>query len=158
MRAFLLAPLGALALLLAPAPARADDLPATARRLIEEADKEVKEIEERAQKAVEQRRRRMLAKLEELAASLMKEAKFAQAQAVRDKIEQLKGGAAAVGAAAQADPGTLTAFQGELGKSYNFEVTGAANGTVWGTDLYTDDSSMATAAVHAGVLQAGQKG
>jgi hypothetical protein len=56
------------------------------------------------------------------------------------------------------DPGTLTNQRGEAGKSFFFEVTGANTGSVWGTDVYTDDSALATAAVHAGVLTVGQKG
>ena len=36
------------------------------------------------------------------------------------------------------------------------EVTGSSQGTVWGTDLYTDDSSIPAAAVHAGVLKDGE--
>jgi hypothetical protein len=47
---------------------------------------------------------------------------------------------------------------GKVGKFYYFEVTGAAAGGVWGTDVYTADSLIAVAAVHAGVLRAGQKG
>src|SRR5262249_12889833 len=44
------------------------------------------------------------------------------------------------------------------GKVFYFEVTGAAGGGIWGSDIYTDDSQLATAAVHAGVLRAGEKG
>src|SRR5262249_20100063 len=38
------------------------------------------------------------------------------------------------------------------------EVTGRTAGPVWGTDVYTDDSILAAAAVHAGILQEGQTG
>src|SRR6185369_1403563 len=62
------------------------------------------------------------------------------------------------GAGAMADPGTLKNFRGQLGKTLLFEVTGAANGSVWGSGVYTDDSTLATAAVHAGVLKVGEKG
>src|SRR5262249_34260727 len=68
------------------------------------------------------------------------------------------GGKGGGGAGAMADPGTLQNFRGQVGKTLLFEVTGAANGAVWGTGVYTDDSSLATAAVHAGVLKAGEKG
>lgn len=37
-------------------------------------------------------------------------------------------------------------------------VTGNSSGTVWGTDCYTDDSPIETAAVHAGLLEPGQTG
>lgn len=69
--------------------------------------------------------------------------------------------------AAPDDPGTLAAYQGQVGKTLSFRVTGAVGaagagrvggGAVWGTDVYTLDSPLATAAVHAGVLKAGQTG
>jgi hypothetical protein len=59
------------------------------------------------------------------------------------------------------DPGSLTAYQQpqHIGKTYVFRVTGAVNGgTIWGTGTYTLDSSLAMAAVHAGVLKVGQTG
>ncbi len=56
------------------------------------------------------------------------------------------------------DPGTLTAFTGLAGRTLAFEVTGSTTGAVWGTDLYTADSRLAVAAVHAGVLAPGQTG
>jgi hypothetical protein len=55
------------------------------------------------------------------------------------------------------DQNMLT-LRGQNGKVFPFEVTGRQQGPVWGTDTYTDDSSVAAAAVHAGVLQPGQKG
>jgi hypothetical protein len=57
-----------------------------------------------------------------------------------------------------ADPGTLSNFGAQIGKTFRFRVTGAVNGSVWGTDVYTTDSTLATAAVHAGMLGAGQTG
>jgi hypothetical protein len=56
------------------------------------------------------------------------------------------------------DPGTLSAYRGQNGKSYLFEVTGRADLSIAGADIYTDDSALATAAVHAGALSAGQTG
>jgi len=57
-----------------------------------------------------------------------------------------------------ADPGSLAAYQGEVGKTLYFKVTGGAGGSVWGTDFYTTDSTLATAAVHAGALKQGETG
>ena len=37
-------------------------------------------------------------------------------------------------------------------------VTGAVQGSLWGTDTYTLDSTLALAAVHAGVVRPGQNG
>lgn len=44
------------------------------------------------------------------------------------------------------------------GTTYYFRVTGAAEGSVWGTDVYTGDSALAAAAVHAGAVAAGESG
>jgi hypothetical protein len=59
---------------------------------------------------------------------------------------------------ADPDPGTLMNYQDKIGKSFHFKVTGANTHTIWGDGIYTTDSQLATAAVHAGVLQAGQTG
>jgi hypothetical protein len=56
------------------------------------------------------------------------------------------------------DPGTLTDYRNNTGKSYLFRVTGSVAGSIWGTDVYTDDSNLATAAVHAGLVSSGQIG
>jgi predicted Ser/Thr protein kinase len=56
------------------------------------------------------------------------------------------------------DPGTLEKYRGQIGKSFRFKVTGSTSGYVYGTDTYTDDSSLATAAVHAGILREGEMG
>jgi hypothetical protein len=55
-------------------------------------------------------------------------------------------------------PDNLANLQGMIGKSFLFKVTGAANGSVWGTGTYTSDSYLPAVAVHAGVLKAGQTG
>jgi hypothetical protein len=65
---------------------------------------------------------------------------------------------AADSAEALPDPGNLTSVQQQVGKRFVFRVTGAAGGGVWGTDVYTSDSELAAAAVHAGVLRPGQAG
>jgi len=58
------------------------------------------------------------------------------------------------------DPGSLTGYQQpqHIGKTFTFRVTGAAGGSLWGTEMYTLDSSLAAAAVHMGVLKVGQTG
>jgi hypothetical protein len=42
------------------------------------------------------------------------------------------------------------------GATYYFRVTGAPGGMLWGTDVYTGDSALSAAAVHAGALAAGE--
>ncbi|WP_220443929.1 LCCL domain-containing protein [Pararhodobacter zhoushanensis] len=55
-------------------------------------------------------------------------------------------------------PTNLTEYRGQVGETLSFTVTGAGSGSVWGSGIYTDDSSVARAAVHAGVLQVGETG
>ena len=40
-----------------------------------------------------------------------------------------------------------------MGSAFYFRVRGSAEGSVWGTDTYTGDSSLAAAAVHAGLVE-----
>lgn len=56
------------------------------------------------------------------------------------------------------DPGNLVEYRADVGTVLTFEVTGAQGGSVWGSDIYTDDSNLAAAAVHAGVLDVGETG
>jgi LCCL domain len=58
-------------------------------------------------------------------------------------------------------PATLMAFQQQFGKELTFTVTGYTPGagqqaSLWGTDVYTLDSNLAAAAVHAGVARPGE--
>ena len=43
-----------------------------------------------------------------------------------------------------------------IGATYYFRVTGEAAGSLWGTDVYTGDSAIAVAAVHAGLVKVGE--
>lgn len=47
-------------------------------------------------------------------------------------------------------------FQGLIGRTFAFQVTGSIDDTVWGTDIYTYDSNLNTAAVHAGLVKNGE--
>jgi LCCL domain len=53
-------------------------------------------------------------------------------------------------------PSSLHGMCGTVGTTYYFRVTGQAEGTVWGTDVYTRDSALGVAAVHAGLLKPGE--
>lgn len=63
--------------------------------------------------------------------------------------------------AAPQAPGNLSAYQQQWGKELDFTVTGftptpGANANVWGTDIYTLDSNLAAAVVHAGLAKPGE--
>lgn len=57
-----------------------------------------------------------------------------------------------------ADPGNLEGYYASLGQSFYFEITGRNMSRLWGVDVYTSDSDLGSAAVHAGVLTLGQMG
>jgi len=56
------------------------------------------------------------------------------------------------------DPGHMLNYNGEIGKSITIRVTGNASGSCYGTDVYTTDTTIATAAVHMGLLAPGETG
>lgn len=58
-------------------------------------------------------------------------------------------------------PANLMSFQQQFGKELAYHLTGWApgqgqQGSVWGTDVYTLDSNLAAAAVHAGIAKPGE--
>jgi hypothetical protein len=59
-----------------------------------------------------------------------------------------------------ADPGHLGSIRQPPGSVLHFRVTGAPAGSsgVYGSNIYTIDSNLAAASVHAGVLKSGQTG
>lgn len=59
---------------------------------------------------------------------------------------------------ASRDKFTGTAHLDEVGTTFLVDVTGDALGRIWGTDVYTHDSSVAGAAVHTGFLADGERG
>jgi hypothetical protein len=64
--------------------------------------------------------------------------------------------AAAPAMTPEQDPGNLAAYRDKVGQTFLFTVTGTTNGTVYGDGIYTDDSELASAAVHAGILSPGE--
>lgn len=88
---------------------------------------------------------------------------FGEQQLKWSDVFEVRSSSASEAEAANAlpDPGPLSTstFIGHIGQVFTFRVTGGvAGGTIWGTDVYTLDSTLAMAAVHAGVLKPGQTG
>ena len=52
-------------------------------------------------------------------------------------------------------PPTMLDLCDTIGATYYFRVQGATQGQLWGTDVYTGDSVLAVAAVHAGLVKPG---
>lgn len=55
-------------------------------------------------------------------------------------------------------PKSMTGLCEKVGAIYYFRVTGVTEGQLWGTDIYSGDSTIGAAAVHAGLLKAGETG
>ena len=73
----------------------------------------------------------------------------------------VSGGAYRIGTSASSNvarPTSISSFRGRVGEVLSVPVVGAVSGSVWGSDIYTDDSSLAAAAVHAGLLRVGEFG
>ena len=89
---------------------------------------------------------------------------FGEQQLKLADLRTLRTGPGAVAdelAAAVQAPGNMSAYQQQFGKEMVFAVTGftptpGTNPNVWGTDLYTLDSNLAAAVVHAGLAKAGE--
>ncbi|HVE50036.1 MAG TPA: LCCL domain-containing protein [Casimicrobiaceae bacterium] len=52
-------------------------------------------------------------------------------------------------------PPNLLELSAQVRDTFYFRVMGASEGPLWGTDVYTGDSAIAVAAVHAGLVSAG---
>lgn len=55
-------------------------------------------------------------------------------------------------------PVSMSGLCDQVGQTFYFKVTGTATGSVWGSDTYTGDSTLAMAAVHAGAVRVGETG
>lgn len=53
-------------------------------------------------------------------------------------------------------PANMVDLCDPIGATYYFRVTGSVEGPVWGTGIYTGDSMLAPAAVHAGAVKDGE--
>ncbi len=151
------------------------NLPDEARSIVEKADREVAKLRKQAERKAAQTRekaeRRALeieGEAEQRCQALLQEAsqrlaalqgeltqagELEKALATLVQIQALRSRAMNV----LPDPGSLVQFQ-EVGKSFYFEVVGSNHGPLWGTDVYTADSSLAVAAVHAGALKLREQG
>jgi hypothetical protein len=119
------------------------------------ADQAVSELQAGADDEVRSRQLQLLAALKPLQERYLREGKLDEALAIRDRIRGLKSSMLR----AQPDPGTLSGVEEpQPGTSLLFEVIGREDGAVWGTDVYTHDSTLGAAAVHAGVLRPGERG
>jgi hypothetical protein len=152
-----------------------EDLPPEARELLAEADKEIEKLQAKAERdvarirkkaeadvqkaeaardeGVRERRHALAQQLKPLQDAYAREGSLDEALAIRAQIRRLRPGVAGV----EPVPDILECRAEDVGKSFLFEMVGTSRGPLWGTEIYTADSSPATAAVHAGVLKPGER-
>ena len=128
---------------------RSEELPADAVRVVRDFEKRAMAIHQKADDEIRPLRKKAIQKLKVLQDKYCREARLDEALAIREKIKEIKG--------IRPDPGQLRIEMADIGKVFHFEVVGNPQGTVWGSEVYTSDSRLAAAAVHAGVLPPGQK-
>ncbi len=144
---------------LAQAETEIAEIQARADRAIERArqtaDQAIGAVREHANHARAERVRQLLEALRPLQIAYVQEGRLDEALTLRDRVRQFRPQLVN----AQPDPGTLREYgPGHDGNELLFEVTGNTDATIWGTDVYTGDSPLAVAAVHAGVVRPGERG
>ncbi|MBI3505139.1 MAG: hypothetical protein HY059_09875 [Proteobacteria bacterium] len=125
-------------------------LPKEAREIAAEFDKQAGEIRGKAEQKIDQLRTDAARRLAPLQARYTREAKLDEAVAIRDLARRVNG--------VIANPGRVYLTENDIGRTFRVEIVGETRGIVWGSDVYTTDSDLAPAAVHAGLLKTGEKG
>lgn len=164
-----------------------DDLPPSAKAVLDEADQVISAVRKKTDQAVSAIRSEADRRVEEIRRQAEVDTAAVQADAAKElspvlrnlfhrlkemQAEFMKDGlldeAMAVRSRLRAmrsdlfgvkpDPGNLTEFgSSDYGKCLLFEVVGSTDGNIWGTDSYTADSRLAVAAVHAGAVRVGER-
>jgi len=133
-------------------PQATTDTPPSAQGIIAEFEHQKALARIEMEEKVAQQQLKVVAELKDLAARLDQTGNVHEAQAVRDYMQKLT-----PAPQAQADPGTLVNFRDRVGQTFVFEIIGQAGSTIWGDGVYTDDSAIAVAAVHAGIVRVGER-
>jgi hypothetical protein len=132
----------------------AGSLPPDVRELLVQYEKNKTPIQQEARRKIRQLQVPLIASLKEAQDRYTRDAKLDEAVAIRDYLRALLESRFQT----LRDPGMLYNLNSQVGRVFHFRVTGAQGGPLWGTDIYTTDSMLAAAAVHAGVLKLGQTG
>lgn len=131
------------------------DLPQDAQLLVEASQKSAAAVERRAAQEQQKLHDELKGQLEKLQLEYTKAGKLDEAVAIRD---YLRAGLSVSHLKPLPDPGNLSAHRLEAGRMLLFDVQASAGKSIFGTEIYTHDSHLATAAVHAGVLKSGERG
>lgn len=120
------------------------------------AEGEIDSIQQRADEAIRAQADALAIEVRPLLEGYLKAGKLGEALAIRERLRGLRTSLQEV----LADPGVLHITEADYGKTFLYEVTAQGaefQGAVYGSDVYTGDSSLAGACIHAGVLRPGEK-
>jgi hypothetical protein len=129
-------------------------LPPAAAEIVRGFEIRAAALERKAIEGIEDAGRRAAEPLRRLIDELCRDARLDEAVQGRALLARL----GSVVADVRPDPGHLNAQPSQIGEVGYFEVVGSNSGSLYGTDVYTGDSSLATAAVHSGALRLGERG
>lgn len=159
---------------IAVATARGDELPNGAANVLERLNQQVTRVERTAEAQIADVMRQVYAiedeaaeearsmtveaidKLKMLQEQYTRDGMLDDALAVRELVRSME--AELEGVEITDAPQTI-GYNSEVGQIFYYRLTGDADyGSVWGSGIYTYDSFLAVAAVHAGVLRDGESG
>jgi hypothetical protein len=112
-------------------------------------------LQDRTQQEIKLRIEEALERLRDWQQHLTEQGQVQEGEAVAEEIHRLRAYRAEE---AKPGPRNLEGLRDRMGESFVFEVTGTVDGALWGTDVYTTDSCLGKAAVHAGILRANEIG
>jgi hypothetical protein len=111
-----------------------------------------------ARQVVDQAVRDLIQQLQGMQDRYMADLRPEDAANIRAQIRLLQRAAGLSEDAPRPDVVNMAAYRDRLGQTFMFTITGSADAPVWGSGIYTDDTPLEGAAVHAGVLRSGQTG
>lgn len=135
-------------------PPDRNSLPADAAAVMNRHDEQTTQIQRKHEEQLQTVGKRIGEPLQAIVDRLCREGKLDDALEVRNVMRQMSGAVTAF----EPDPGLVSGTQLDVGKIKYYEVIGNNDGMLWGTDVYTSDSRLSTAAVHVGALKVGERG
>jgi len=136
------------------ASSASEALPNEAQVLTEMLERDIAAIKKKTDDDIRAATEKCHSQLQQLQDAFTKAGKLDEAVAVRERLRLLRSG----GVLALPDPGDLSKYYDKVGAVFYFEVIGATDKNIYGSDIYTYDSPLATAAVHAGAIKYAEKG
>jgi hypothetical protein len=125
------------------------------RHLRDRAVLAAKALQDRTHQEIKLRIEEAIERLSDWQQQLAEQGQVQEAAAVTEEIHRWRAYRAEE---AKPGPRNLEGLRDRVGESFVFEVTGTIDGALWGTDVYTSDSCLGKAAVHAGILRANETG